>query len=82
ARIRQIRHRSHRPGYVVGLRAKIVKKNSPMTYYVEVEGRVRLAHINQLRKSILTYRITQFNQLKNPSQSYGKSFWHPPLQMS
>lgn len=40
-------------GYCVGIRARIIKKYSKHTYVVEVEGNVKLAHVNQLRKTII-----------------------------
>lgn len=51
---------SRAPGHVEGVKAVIVKKNSELTYYVNVEGNVRLAHINQLRKSIIKDQIFNF----------------------
>jgi hypothetical protein len=48
---------SRSPGYVVGLKAKIIKKNSPLTYWVEIEGKKRLAHVNQLRKIVTENKI-------------------------
>jgi hypothetical protein len=44
---------SRSPGYVVGLKAKIVKKHSQLTYVIDIEGKRRLAHVDQLRKSSL-----------------------------
>jgi hypothetical protein len=44
---------SRTPGFVVGLKAKIVKKNSQLTYVISIEGKTRLAHVDQLRKSSL-----------------------------
>jgi RNase H-like domain found in reverse transcriptase/Reverse transcriptase (RNA-dependent DNA polymerase)/Integrase zinc binding domain/Integrase core domain len=40
-------------GYAHALRAKIVKINSRHTYWVNIGGALKLAHVNQLRKSIL-----------------------------
>lgn len=40
-------------GYCCSLKAKVVKKKSDTVYVIAIGNSVRLAHINQLRKSIL-----------------------------
>ena len=40
-------------GYCFGTRAKIVKRKSEHIYLIEVEGNVKLAHTNQIRKAII-----------------------------
>lgn len=40
-------------GYCYSLKARVIKKMSNTVYQIAIDGSVKLAHINQLRKSIL-----------------------------
>jgi hypothetical protein len=58
---------SRAPGHVVGIKGKIVKRISQLTYLIEIEGKQKFAHVNQLRKSVLKSLI--FNIPNNNNQS-------------
>lgn len=47
-------------GYCHATKAKVVKKLSTFVYLISVEGIIKKAHINQLRKSILRKTISRF----------------------
>jgi transposase InsO family protein len=40
-------------GYANAYHARVVKRNSEHTYWIEVGGAIKMAHVNQLRKTIL-----------------------------
>lgn len=48
---------SRSPGCVIGLKAIVLKRNSSLTYLIKIENSIRLAHVNQLRKSALKREI-------------------------
>lgn len=70
-------------GYCYAVKAKVIKKKSERTYLVRVGDSVRLAHINQLRKSILkTAPITSSTAYCNPSSSRSDEPARTPLHLS
>ena len=63
------------------LKIKIVKRNSRVTYYVDLEGKIKLAHIQELKKFIWrkndyifpVIRIKRSRKIKNiPVFEFGK----------
>jgi hypothetical protein len=56
---------SKTPGQVVGLKATIVKRKSELTYWIKINDALRLAHVNQLRKSALKSPLINYAKTKS-----------------
>ena len=63
----EVLYSARKNGYVQWYPAKIVKRKSDFTYIIKVSDSVKLAHINQLRKTIIKSKI--FNHTRADSNT-------------